>query len=452
MLHVRLRAQKNFELASGAVLLFMMKRNKKTVYVGILFVGISGALFASVKYVTTRIERHITESNLDRKLQQNTGCIPITSLPADIQAPGIYCLSGNLKNPNEKRDSITIFTDGVTINGNGFCIEGSTTPTALHSGLRAIDRKHLSLQNMCIIGHKTGILVGDTKDTYTANFKDYGIRSFRTSSFISITHSSLSRQTFQGIHVRGSDITINANSVEHIGGTQGENPFATGIYVSAVNCDISDNRIFDLRPSGNGEGVGIALYSGAGCKITKNLVDPFRTTEHGRTFGIWSKSVKNDTALFLENTVINADYSFGPFGYYKNNSAVDSACGVFVNRTFSLPPEALGGWLSTENNTHVKTPRIRKCRDDLRTAISAAKSNLNKHTAYSVVLAYAEADPIKYAAEQLAWIMLAADLKHETAVSIISSSPTAGRTQETYIKAKAHYSALTKENYELSYN
>ncbi|UZD98172.1 hypothetical protein LOY64_14645 [Pseudomonas corrugata] len=412
---------------------------------------LAAGFYTTASYVTSAIDKKISqntselEAALGKKIQDKVDCTEIKNLPTDIQVPGKYCLTSNLDNPNEKRDSITIFVDGVTINGNNYCIEGSHTPTALHSGVRAIDRMNVTIKNLCIKGHKTGILIGDSADAYASDFENYGINSFRSSAFINISDSSLSRQTFQAIHVRGSNISVTGNSIEHVGGVMGENPFATGIYLSAVNCEVSENRVFDLRPSGNGEGVGIALYEGSGCKITKNLIDPFRKTEHGRTFGIWSKSRKNDVALIADNTVIDADYAYGPFGYYKDNSAVDSACDLFVDRTFSLSHNEVGGWLSTDNNKHIKTPKIRKCHDDLDDAITRAKSNLNKYSAYSVVLAYGEQDPTKNEAAQVAWIMIAADLKHETAVSIMSSSPTAGRRQEVFDKAKAIYKKMKSE-------
>ncbi|MCP2070566.1 UNVERIFIED_ORG: hypothetical protein J2Y77_000002 [Pseudomonas lini] len=420
----------------------------KNICIGI---AVASALYAYGSNITKTIKREISENgnrieaSIDQKLKESAGCISITSLPADIQKPGIYCLSGNLDNPNEARDSITVFVNGVTIQGNSFCITGSTSPTATHSGIRAIDRMHVSVQNICIRGHKTGILIGDTRDAYAEDSGAYGITSFRTSEFISVVDSSLSRQTFQGIHARGSNIEIKGNSVEHVGGVQGENPFATGIYLSAVNCDVSSNRVFDLRPSGNGEGVGIAIYEGSGCTVTDNLIDPFRTTEHGRTFGIWSKSRKKDVAYIARNTVIDTDYAYGPFGYYKDNASVDSACAPFVNRSFNMSHTELGGWLSSENNKHVTTPNIRKCRDDIKSAIARAKSNLNKHTAYSVVLAYGEQDPKKNEASQVAWIMIAADLKHETALGIVNSSPTAGRRQDIYEKARLIYKAMKSE-------
>lgn len=418
---------------------------RKIVKVSVIFAISASAIVATALYATSSIKNYISkkieafELSMDNKLKNNAECTPISTLPADIQQPGIYCLSGTLENKNEARDSITIFVNGVTIKGNGFCLKGSTTPTATHSGIRAIDRKHVTIQDICIIGHKTGILIGDTKDAYASDFSTFGINSFRDSSFITIKDSSLSRQTFQGIHARGSNIEILRNSIQHIGGVAGENPFATGIYLSAVNCAISQNRVFDLRPAGNGEGVGIGLNAGAGCKVTRNLIDPFRVTDHGRTFGIWSKSSMKDMPYFARNTVINADYAYGPFGYYKDNSAVDSACGLFVDRTFSLSNKDLGGWLSTENNKHIKTPNTRHCRDEINTAIARAQEDLNKYTAYSVALAYGEHDPNKNEAAQLAWLLLAADLDHEEAMRIINSSPTAGRTQEVFDKATSIY-------------
>ncbi|WP_307942120.1 right-handed parallel beta-helix repeat-containing protein [Pseudomonas mosselii] len=386
--------------------------------------------------------KHDIEKDLDARFYQAVACREITSLPADIREPGIYCLRKNLDNRNEKRDSITLFTDNVTIKGNGFCVNGSTAPSALHSGIRAIDRSHVAIENICIRGHKTGVLVGDTKDHYAAKRNEYGVTAFRESAFIKITDSTFSQQTFQGIHVRGANITVARNTVEHTGGVAGENPFATGIHISAINCDVSYNRVFDLRPSGNGEGVGIAFYHGAACQATHNYIDPFRTTTHGRTFGIWSKGGIQDIGVLSKNVVVNADYAYGPFGIYKDNKAVNAACRPFVDRVFSLKPDQVGGVLVTENTEIINTANKRACGDRLESALAKFKAAPNKYAAYSVVLSYGEQDPDKYQANQIAWILLAADMGHETATAIVKSSPTAGSTEAVYEKGRALYKKM----------
>lgn len=237
--------------------------------------------------------------------------------PLVITEPVTYCLTGTIENKVGSQESITILTDNVRILGNGNCIIGPTEAATTIDGVRAIDRFNILLVDLCIVGHKTGVIIGDTIDSYNKFFDDYGVDQFRLSRFISVHDLRLTQQTFQGIHLRGEGLQILRSSVEHVGGTDTiEHAFATGLYVSGTSCEVVDNRVFGLRPSGNGEGVGIAVYSGAACRIANNLVDPFKPTKYGRSCGIWSRPRSGAVPIFKDNVVVNADYAFGPFGFF----------------------------------------------------------------------------------------------------------------------------------------
>ena len=376
----------------------------------------------------------------------NESCRPISSLPLKIKIPGTYCLTRDLVNSNPKRNSIVIMTDGVTLDGQNFCISGSTNGDATHSGIRAIDHKQLVIKNICINGHKTGIIVSESKTSYQTNPKTFGTDSFSLNQNIQIINSSLSRQTFQGIHIRGSNILVSNNSIQHTGGySKLENAFATGIYTVATNCKIEKNRIFDLRPSGNGEAVGIALYLAAGCTISQNHIDPFRTTPYGRRYGVWVRPFLENHPFVISNTVVNVEYAFGPLGFYKDNISLNVSCSLFVDRTFSFPPNRIQGWLTHDNNTMLSTPKTPKCKDNPEYAIERATKNLNPFSAYAVACALAEQDPATHSIQQISWYLLAAELGHETARNYMERSATLGHPKATFAQAQAEFISLKKK-------
>jgi len=414
----------------------------------IISLAITCAALAIVLFVQTAAPRFLSENIgafafLTRGPNFNASCQPISSLPFKIKAPGSYCLTRNLSNTQPKHNSILILADGVTLDGQNFCITGSTDTHATQSGIRGVDRKEIVIKNICINGHNTGILIGQQKDAYRSHPKRYGRDVFGFSQNIRIVNSSFSQQLFQAIHVRGSNILIAGNSIQHVGGyTADENAFATGIYVDAINCSISNNRVFDLQPSGNGEAVGIGLYLAPGCTVTQNHIDPFRMTKYGRRYGIWVRPFLNNYPVIKSNTVVNVEYAFGPFGVYTDNVAHNVSCRLFVDRIFSIPAQNVQSWLSERNNTMLSTPKTPPCKDNPEHIIAKAIANLNRFTSYAVASALAEKDPATHARQQLSWFLLSAELGHKIALSTLKASPTAGYSPSEFAGGKEELKKL----------
>lgn len=362
----------------------------------------------------------------------------ITSLPIIITTPGVYNLDCDLENASPSLTSIVVQSDGVQINGNGYSINGSTNTTSTNYGIRVIDHTDIKISNLSIVGHQTGIIIGDTVNAKISDPTNYGLTVFRASSRIKIEKVNLARQTFQGIHIRADDVLVDNCAMQHIGGTTNHpHAFATAVFLQADNCKITNNRIFGLYPSGNGEGVGIAIYQGDSSIIRSNVITFPRRSTYGRNFGIWSRSRNWEDVFISKNTVNGADYAFGPYGVFTDNKTINTACRMFVDRIFSFNANQVSGWLTTDNNDDLTDPTKMQCPDDINYAIDRASDNPNDLSVYSVALAYAEKDPEINGAWSLAWILRADEFGHSTANTIVNSSPTAGRSQADYDAAVA---------------
>lgn len=362
----------------------------------------------------------------------------ITSLPIVISTPGEYTLDCDLTNSDPNLTSIVIAADSVQINGNGYSIIGSTDAAAINYGIRVIDHTDVQIYNLTITGHRTGIIIGDTVNAKASNPSNYGLTAFRASTRLKVTDVNLTRQTFQGIHIRGDDVFVDKCAIQHIGGaTTPEHATITGIDLNADNCTISNNRIYGLYPSGSGQAIGISIAQGDATKITSNVISFPRRSTYGRNYGIWSRSSNFEDTLVSENFISGADYAFGPFGVITDNVAMNTSCKLYVDRIFNLDETQVTGWLTTDNNRDLSNPKKRQCPDDVNYAIDIAQETPNGLSAYSVASAYAEQDPTVNEPWSLAWILRADELGHSIATSIVNSSSTAGRSQATYDDAVA---------------
>ena len=83
-------------------------------------------------------------------------CIDIPYVPFEIIEEGAYCFTGNLETTNES--AITISADNVTINLNGWTLDGSSSGNATSSnGIFAYQRKNITIRNGTIRGYFYGI-------------------------------------------------------------------------------------------------------------------------------------------------------------------------------------------------------------------------------------------------------------------------------------------------------
>lgn len=365
--------------------------------------------------------------------QQPSRCRVIPAVPFIITEPGEYCLASSLTH-NEPGAAITIRADNVTIDGRGYCVNGPSTNDTKTQGIRSVDHSAITIRNVCMRGFQFGIIVGQTDDTYVSSPESYGRTVMGASRDILIENVSVERANMQGIHVRAAtNVVIRDSAVSHTGGSTSEpNSFATGIQVEANSCIIENNRVLGLYPTGTGEGIGVVLYHGRACKVTRNLVDPLRAPEFGRTYGFWIRPERGESPFVSSNFVHDTDYGFGPWGTYSGNVAVNVTCRAFVDRKFSIPDSELGAFLFESDTRIVSSHLKRGCPDDIEAAVKRAYDTGRVEAIYGAAAAMAEQEPSQHAADYIAWLIIAKEYGHPTAIATLAAQPTAGLDQATY--------------------
>ncbi len=284
-------------------------------------------------------------------LHFKSDCEQITRLPFNITRSGAYCLGKDLSYSVESGRAIHLKVNNVTLDGAGFCIDGSRDNDTNSYAVYGNNRRSISVKNLCITGFRFGITLEENPRKYIGK-SFYDSADLRLSENISIEGNSVRFSTHRGIWVEGERVSIKHNLVERIGGTTHQpHSFAQAIYVIANSCSIEGNKVVGLKPVGNGEGVGIALYDGVGCTVEDNLVDGVSKPEWGRIFGMWIGAKGGESPLIQQNKIVNVDYALGPYGIYKDNWIVDVACSVYSNLDYEKKSSDLKLVLSRHQGT-----------------------------------------------------------------------------------------------------
>ena len=104
-------------------------------------------------------------------------CTAITSLPYIITPQGIYCLTGNLSTSMTSGNAITINTNNVTLDLNGYKLGGlGAGDSTFATGIFAAERKNITIKNGIVRGFFRGIFIASNPPyTNSAGHKIKGI-------------------------------------------------------------------------------------------------------------------------------------------------------------------------------------------------------------------------------------------------------------------------------------
>ena len=196
---------------------------------------------------------------------ETINCTEIKPIPFAITVQGVYCLKENLGSGATSGKMIDILTNDVTIDMNGFVLDGSAAGTGTFAtGIYALNRKNITIRNGTIRGFRRGIFL-------------QGV----TSSGHLVEDMLLEQNRFAGVQVEGSGHLIRNNRVENTGsGDPGTAAF--GIFVqSANNTVIANNVVSDT--SETSEAFGINVSGSALIEVRGNTILDTRdaTTKDG---------------------------------------------------------------------------------------------------------------------------------------------------------------------------
>lgn len=245
---------------------------------------------------------------------ETNACTAITVLPTVITNPGIYCLDGDLASSATNGDLVEIQSDDVTIDLNGFNIDGFAAGASTEAnGIHAVDRKNIKIHNGLIRGFFRGIWLeqvtaGESHGHLIENLRFFdsrrtGIRIEGSGNVVRNNHiidtgSSDIKTTAIGLGVRSASNSLIANNV--ISGTS-QSGSATGIKVlDSALIEVRANSIYDSKLATNIRS--IHVLDSSDITIGNNLI--LNASGTG-TVGV---AIMNSTAV---NCIDNTIYGFG---------------------------------------------------------------------------------------------------------------------------------------------
>jgi len=224
----------------------------------------------------------------------------ITSLPVLITTQGTWCLKSDLATAITAGNAITINTNNVTIDCNGFKIgDLAAGVSTVAIGIYSLSHANATIRHCNIRGFYTGVLLG-------------GIGSGAL-----VEDNRLDNNTYIGIEVDGDSSIIRNNRVFDTGGSTASVD-AHGIN-AAYSVDVQDNVVAGVTATsgGNGSAFGIGTTVDASGSVSGNRVRDVIKDGTGIAYGIFNASSGH---LDLRDNFMVGDGSTGSVGLLCSNS------------------------------------------------------------------------------------------------------------------------------------
>jgi hypothetical protein len=238
---------------------------------------------------------------------ETTNCTAITTLPYTISVQGIYCLTSDLSTGITSGGAITIATNNVVLDLNGFKLGNLAAGKGTSAyGINAEGRKNLTIRNGTVRGFYMGVYF-------------YDIAPYTTSQGHLIEEIRADMNTAVGIQVRGRSSIIRNNQVIDTGGsTFWAHPI--GIQARGPGNWVFDNEVYETKEQGSGgEAKGISIYEGAGTVVDNNRIGN-SASGSGTSYGIGV--LDSDDAVIVNNRITKMNYGVyydSSTGKYRDN-------------------------------------------------------------------------------------------------------------------------------------
>ncbi len=189
-------------------------------------------------------------------------CESILSVPVTISAQGRYCLRGPLHYDDAGGTAVLVQTDFVTIDLNGFTLDGSAAgPATTATGIYASNRRNVVVTGGRIRGFMFGIRLDDDAATGWATGGGHQVEDVQVDAC-----------KVRAISVQGRGNRIRGNLITRSGGST----FFPDVSVAAIDARgpgarIMANTIVETRGVGTGAAWGVWL-TGQDAIVDDNLV------------------------------------------------------------------------------------------------------------------------------------------------------------------------------------
>ena len=236
------------------------------------------------------------------------GCTAITFpyLPYVITSKGVYCVTEHLVFLSATGNAIEIQAHDVTIDLNGFLLEGSPSGVTDAVGIFANNVRNITIRNGSIRGFYRAISLGSDDPDNGGNHL--------------IEDITTSRNIHTGIWVQGEGIHLRRNKVYNTGpsGAVTEN---YGVYLQGPSGRILNNDIIRVHGAAPGDFDGIHLFEAGGAVVEGNRLDNLWCQADGCT-GNSLQIVDSNNVLVVGNRISNNDNGItytNSTGKYRDN-------------------------------------------------------------------------------------------------------------------------------------
>jgi hypothetical protein len=172
---------------------------------------------------------------------ETTFCTKISAVPYTVTKSGRYCFDRNLATAaSATSHAITINADFVSLDFNGFKLDGTPAPPGTRAGVYALNRRNVTVRNGLILGFERGV--------YLAN---EGASQGHVVEDLSVERSSRA-----GIWLEGVSSVVRGCRVSGTAGTAGDAD-GYGIRLLGAEARVLGNDVLDI--AGVGSGVGISI-------------------------------------------------------------------------------------------------------------------------------------------------------------------------------------------------
>ena len=243
---------------------------------------------------------------------ETTSCTPITSLPYTVDIQGVYCLTGDLSTDMASGHGITIGTNNVVVDLNGYTIAGLAAGAGTEAyGIYVPFRQNITIRNGTVRGFNVGIYLND-------------VFPYTISQAHVVENILADMNTVFGILAKGRGNTIRNNQVVDTGGASSY-AFATGVEVVGPGNRVINNDVQRTRGRDDGFAYGISADTASGVVIENNRVLNAELGP-GTSFGVYlfestDALVKDNTVSLMNYGIYYNPYGMGSTGIYINNLA-----------------------------------------------------------------------------------------------------------------------------------
>jgi hypothetical protein len=259
---------------------------------------------------------------------ETVACTAITSLPYVIVTQGVYCLTGHLNTGISTGNAITINTNNVVLDLNGFKIGGLSAGLGTQAyGISGASRQNVTIRNGTVRGFYFGIKLDDTNPPTIS--QGHVIEDIRAD-----------QNTVGGIEIWGKGNTIRNNIVMATGGSTnaGAPLVVSGISVQGPGARVINNDVMEVTADGSHWAFGIFLGSSNSVVVGNRVTNVTAATVN--SFGI-GFAVGSSDVLVSGNLVSST----------QNGIAIGAGTGKYMNNlTMGVISPYVGGTAAGETN------------------------------------------------------------------------------------------------------